>query len=232
MSGYWLSVNGTALTNSGYGLGVPDPYNPLNLPPYTFRCQFVPGFVPEYSGCTYTQVSSSPNVWDITKVDNPTDMRELFWENSSAISPRLWKVLGANMTGVTNMQAIFEGCEILDEVCLFDTRSVTDMSYFACMASQLNMIPEFPTGSVTNFSHAFSNIQNLTRVPMLDLTSAQNMDYTFSDTQFVEGGALDLYNVAAARMPAIANHTHTFEDCGWMTTTGRAELEQIPSDWK
>lgn len=328
----WLSYNGNGLTShAGYGLGVPDPYNPLNLPPYTLRCQFEPGFTPTPSelishGCTFTQVSSSPNVWDVTKVDNPTDMSLLF--SQSSYGHWLRKVLGGNTRGVTNMRMMFDGCVLLDEVSIFDSSSVTNMDYVFYGCANLRGIPLLPWTSVTTMMYAFSDsglesfpaldtssvesmfqafagcrylssvssfdcssltdaswlfyncyglreatyldlshVTNaramyagcgnmttapatlntssvtdmrqmfagcsaLTRVPMLDLSSVTDMSTAFANCYMVRSGALALYNVAAARVPAIARHSGTFYECGSYTTTGQAELAQIPSDWK
>jgi hypothetical protein len=48
----------------------------------------------------------------------------------------------------------------------------------------------------------------------------------------VESGALALYNQMAGQATPPGNHARCFYNCGANTTTGAAELAQIPSDWK
>jgi len=48
----------------------------------------------------------------------------------------------------------------------------------------------------------------------------------------VESGALALYQQASTQTNPPSSHSNTFRDCGSNTTTGAAELAQIPSDWK
>jgi hypothetical protein len=58
------------------------------------------------------------------------------------------------------------------------------------------------------------------------------MNNTFGQTLNVEGGALALYQQASSQTNPPSSHSQTFYDCGKNTTTGAAELSQIPSDWK
>jgi len=48
----------------------------------------------------------------------------------------------------------------------------------------------------------------------------------------VESGALALYQQASTQATPPAYHHYTFYRCGRDTTTGAAELAQIPSSWK
>jgi hypothetical protein len=47
----------------------------------------------------------------------------------------------------------------------------------------------------------------------------------------VQSGALALYNQMSTQITPPAEHTQTFRSCGSHTTTGAAELAQIPSSW-
>ena len=103
-----------------YGSTPPDPYNPLNLPPYTIRLKFNNGVTPTFSYGTAVQVSSSPNVWDLTYQNSN-------WQYLVSSQTRLIEVLGANTSSVTVMDDMFAGCDELTSLSLFDTSAVTNM---------------------------------------------------------------------------------------------------------
>lgn len=159
-----------------------DPYNPLNLPPNTVRVVTPdnqppsrgPGAVATYE--TATLVPGTTNVYDVYK--SGTDFTKLL--NYSNIV----EVLGANTTGITNMEMMFYNCTSLTSIPLFDTNKVT------------------------------------------------NMDSMFQGCKNVQTGALALYQQASSQTNPPTSHTLTFRYCGSNTTTGVAELAQIPSDWK
>jgi len=48
----------------------------------------------------------------------------------------------------------------------------------------------------------------------------------------VQSGALALYQQASSQTTPPTSHNQTFYNCGSNTTTGSAELAQIPSGWK
>ena len=177
-----------------------DPYNPLGLPAYTIRLKFTDGVTPSFSNGTAVQVSSSPNVWDLTY--NNSDWMELIKNQTSLI-----EVLGANTSSVTNMNGMFQGCTSLTTVPLFDTRSVTRMPSM------------------------FSNCTSLTAVPLLDTSRVQYMTYMFNNCRNVASGAYALYQQASSQSTPPTNYSGCFTNCGVDTTTGAAELAQIPSTW-
>jgi len=100
----------------------PDPYNPLNLPPFTIRLLYEDGVTPSFSKGTGVQVSSSPNVWDLTYENSD-------WNRLLSVDREVLEVLGANTTNVTDMNYLFTNCSSLYSVPLFDTRNVTNMSH-------------------------------------------------------------------------------------------------------
>ena len=133
-----------------------DPYNPLNLPPYTIRCKFSSGYTPDM-GDSQTLVDASDNVWDITL--NNTVWGSLFLGNTNII-----EVLGANTTGVTDMSWTFYGCSSLTSVPLFDTSSCTNMSSmfrncFLVQSGALALYQQASTQAITpqHNSYTFQN---------------------------------------------------------------------------
>lgn len=179
-----------------------DPLNPLGLPPYTIRCQFSPGYTPTHIGHSQTLVDAASNVWDIFR-DDP-DWSNLFTDDEER---PLLSVLGANTSGVTYMNDMFEDHRSLTTVALFDTSEVTDMSQM------------------------FYNCRALTSIPLFNTSSVDSMDYMFYYCKNVQSGALALYQQASTQTTPPTGHINTFSRCGTDTVTGAAELAQIPTSW-
>jgi surface protein len=232
--------------------GPSDPYNPLNLPPFTVRCKFVQGYTP-YSDLyrSTTLVSADENIWDITRiVYNLWDFRNLFLRTDELI-----EVLGANTTGVTLMDGMFNDCHNLSVVNLFDTRSCTTMEYMFCDCTSLTSVPLFDTSSVTNMYGTFHFCTSLASLPLFDThlvedmtgmlglceslryiplfntESVRNVQDAFQYCENVESGALALYQQMSNQDVPPVIFGAAFHKCGNNTTTGLAELQQIPESW-
>lgn len=203
--------NGKLLISSGTGnvlqSGSPiDPYNPLNLPPFTIRVKFSSGYTP-YMGDSQVLVDPVENVWDITK--NSTDWQSLLWSSASIPSGYLptIEILGANSSGVTNMLDMINYNTMLESVAIFDTSSVTNITYMLEQCSSLKHIPLFDTRNVNRCIAAFRGCTN------------------------VESGALAMYNQLSTQANVPQYHSYCFTDCGINTASGLAELQQIPQSW-
>lgn len=219
-----ISYDGNVITYNDRWIEITDPLNPLNLPPYTIRLLYKDGVTPTFSYGTATQISSSPNIWDLT------------YENSSWVALLsfhidLLEVLGANSTGVTSMNSMFVGCYSLTTVPLFDTSKVRDMGNMFEGCSSLTSIPLFNTSNVTNMLSMFHYCSSLTYIPLFNTSKVTIMVGTFYNCNKVESGALALYQQASTQTNPPTDHQDTFLNCGINTTTGSAELSQIPSSW-
>ena len=186
-----------------------DPYNPLNLPANTVRVRTSNGKVPiKLSGSagtsyeTATLVPGTSDVYDVYK--SGTDFTQLLRDSTNVV-----EVLGANTSNVTNMFGMFFNCYSITTVPLFDTSNVTNMErmFYSCEYSLTN-IPLFNTSKVTNMNSMFYNCKS------------------------VQSGALALYQQASTQAKPPSKHVSTFKNCGSNTTTGAAELAQIPNNWK
>ena len=230
-----------------------DPYNPLNLPPNTVRVRTNDGAVPNKTSPTSyetaTLVEGTSDVYDVYK--SGTDFSFLLCDSSNIV-----EVLGANTTGITKMYSMFNYCTSLTTVALFDTSSVTDMHNMFWYCYSLTSVPLFDTSIVTYMYDMFGNCNSLTSVPLFDTSSVTNMDEMFikcsalktvpllntsrvrfmgrmfENCTYVQSGALALYQQASTQANPPSSHTKTFYNCGVNTTTGAAELAQIPEDWK
>lgn len=187
-----------------YGSATPvDPYNPLGLPANTIRCKFNSSSYTPTIGDSQTLVETGDN-YSVWDIYIASNT----WSQLFVRSTRLTEVLGANTTNVTSMSGLFMSAYTLTKLALFDTSNVTNMYYFCGGADTLTNIPLFNTSKVTDVGYAFNNCY------------------------YVTGGALALYNQMATQANPPSNHYRTFYQCGKNTTTGAAELAQIPSDWK
>lgn len=191
-----LTYNGNIVTYGGSWVNA-DPLNPLGLPSRTMRVLFEDGYTPTSSYGTFTQVSSAQgaNIWDFYRNDGSWT----FTFNSYVL-----EVLGANTSTVYGMARLFNNCQALRSVALFDTSNVTNMSGMFKYCYSLPTIPLFDTSRVKNFSEMFLLCRSLATLPQLDTSSATNMssfldmgDYN-ANTSLTSLPQLDLSNVTNA----------------------------------
>lgn len=180
-----------------------DPLNPFGLPDNNIRVKFKSGYTPT-QGDTQTLVDSTNNIWDIYKQSN--EWNDLFKNNTNIL-----EILGANTTNVTSMTRMFAACSALSNVQLFDTSNVTNIE---------GMFDMYGVNSA------------LTSIPLFNTSRVYNMNAAFYNCKSVQSGALALYQQASSQTNPPGHHINTFYDCGKNTTTGAAELAQIPYDWK
>ena len=135
-------------------------------------------------------------------------------------------------SSVVYMQSMFLSCSSLKSVPLFDTSSVLYMSNMFGECTSLKSVPLFNTSSAKSMVSMFYGCSSLKSVPLLDTSSVTNMESMFQYCRNVESGALALYQQASSQATPPSSHAYCFRDCGLDTTTGAAELAQIPSDWK
>lgn len=140
---------------------------PIDLPAYTIRLRYRDGVTPSFAYGTATQVSQSPNVWDLTYESGS-------WRNLLKDDNDLIEVLGANSTNVWRMDGMFNWCENLTTVAVFDTSACTNLSQMFSNCTSLTSVPLFDTSSATNISYFVSGCILLTTVPLFDTHNATN----------------------------------------------------------
>lgn len=202
----WCSSTGATPIPPGPGPGPePDPYNPLNLPPNTVRVRTSDG-QPPIKG-TYTTYDTATLVSGTNNVYDVyikiTTFKQLLYGSSNVV-----EIIGANTSNITDMSRMFSGCSKLSSISLFNTSNVTNMNAM------------------------FSGCLSLKSLPLLDTSSVTDTRGMFHSCLYVESGTLALYQQLSTQANPPTLHTGTFYDCGELTTTGAAELAQIPSDWK
>lgn len=223
-----LKINNKVLKiNSNWLNGVtsPEPPGPEpSLPPYTLRLKFTEGVTPTFSKGTGVQVSSSPNIWDLTYENSN-------WSSLLTMQYYLLEVIDGNTTGVTDMSYLVRECVSLTQVSLFDTSNVTNMRMMFVYCDNLDNVPLFNTSKATDMHGMFTDCISLSYIPLFDTSSCTDMMYIFRGCTNVQSGALALYQQASTQTTPPIIHNNAFEDCGIDTQTGAAELAQIPSSW-
>lgn len=184
---------------------------PIILPANTLRLKFTEGYTPTgNSAITYTQVSSSPNIWDVTNSSSNGMWNSIFYGNTNLLEV----IATGDLSAATSMYGLFDSCTSLTSVADFTT-----------------------TSSVTNFQSMFKGCSSLTNVPSVNITSATNAIYMFWHCTGVQSGALSFYQQLSSHSWPAYTSSHnvgcvrTFENCGTDTVSGLAELNQIPSNY-
>ena len=93
---------------------------------------------------------------------------------------RLQKILSYDTTSsVTLMKGMFNYCNKLSTIPLFNTSLVNDMSYMFYNCSNLTTISQLDTSNVRNMDYMFSNCSNLISTPQLNTIKVTNMNSMF-----------------------------------------------------
>lgn len=181
-----------------------------------------------------------------------TDMYEMFdhcssfevlpWLDTSSVTTMEGMMAGTQIVSfpaidthnVTNMYDMFRSCLNLRDVPMLDTSNVETMRTMFYDCASLETVPTFNTSKVKNMSGILWSCLKLRAVPLFDVSSLENISLAFADDYRVESGALALYNRAKDVIPASnpSAYSDAFRGCGEWTTTGAAELAQIPESWK
>lgn len=252
MSTKVVGRGGIAISFGGKILGREFP-----LPSFTLRFEFSDSsYSPlnsTWSKGSWAKVQgSSTNRWDWTCTD--TNWLNAF-ENKFTNPNNMVKIVDSNTTGVLKTFGLFDGCSSITEVCYMDvskttdtrymfrhctslrtsdvyyTRHAIDISYMYDGCTSLEVAPHVNTTEVIEALAVFRNCTSIKYVPLLNFPVVVNVDGLFYNCVNVEEGALDLYNRLLPRASEIG-HYSTFHNCGSNTTTGAAELAQIPANWK
>ena len=155
----------------------------------------------------YTPEKEGATITLVDEANNVWDITRESWDSLFFEDTFLVEVLGANSSDIIYMDDTFGRCTNLVRVSAMDTSSVESLGGLFGFCSSLQALPDLPVDNVSYASNAF-----------------------YSCTS-VASGILSMYNKLSAT-GKVDSHTDTFYNCGSSTTTGAAELAQIPDDWK
>lgn len=135
---------------------------------------------------------------------------------------------------VDEASACFINCKKLKNAPNFDLSNVRTGSYVqqmfdGCIA--LESAPDYDISLCNTAAYMFRNCTELKKVPSLVGTNLITVDSIFNGCRKVTEGALDLYNYLSTKEKVVTSRGSAFSNCGADTTTGAAELAQIPSSW-
>lgn len=201
-----------------------------------------------YGMFAYTSVKTIPNLY----THNVTTMQEMFdhcsrlevipWMDTSNVTSMEAMMEGTQIVSfpeldthkVTSMWDMFRSCLCLKDVPMMDTSNVVTMKTMFYDCASLETIPTFNTSKVKNMRGILWDCLKLKTVPLFDVTSLEDIALAFAYDYRVESGSLALYNRAKDVIPASSTsaYVEAFNGCGAWTTTGAAELAQIPESWK
>lgn len=180
------------------------------------------------TGGTWKKLNTTEtNVWDWTK--NGTNFATAF-KDAFKSSDNLVSVIAAGDTSsVTSFDSFFFGCSSIVYVCDFNTSAATNINHMF-RATSITKSPNINTGNVTNAESAYFG-SAIEEVPLLNTGKMVDVDYMFINCFNVKSGAKALYEQMTTQTTPPSSHTQTFQNCGRDTTTGAAELAQIPASW-
>lgn len=155
------------------------------------------------AGCTWTQISAEPNIWEYRR--EPDHLQEQDpWKANAWDEEFMYKfhdyehnqveVLGGNTTGITSMNAMLAHNPGLTRVALFDTSSVYDMQQ---MLLALRDAQDPDPSAYTS---------HLVEVPNFDFTSCL-------DAQGMFCGSVELETIPAFDLKGVCDANRMFEDC-------------------
>ena len=179
------------------------------------------------AGSRWEQVTSSPNVWDYSRAT--TSFSQEFKNKSFGSASDQAAVISGDFTGVTDISEMFKGTK-LTSFSVSNTDSLTNCSG-AFYETSLTSCPDIDTSEVTDFSYMFDGCGSLTSVRLYDTGAAVDVSNMFRGTLLVASGALSLYNQMSGQTTPPVTHSDCFSSCGSNTSTGRADLAEIPQDW-
>lgn len=148
----------------------------------------------------------------IDEIGGGANLRNVTFIAAEGTSYRLYRM-------ATDSIGAFDGAQLLESVNVYERGA----------SGQLTQVPLPLTGYA---NYAFRNCRSLTYMPLLDVSGVSQCPGMFYGCVNIAGGILDVYDVLKVNCVSYSSHVQAFTDCGIDTTTGRAELVQIPNDWK
>lgn len=232
-----------------------DPYNPLGLADNTLRIEVTEGSTVNVYDGTSTQISSSPNVWEISD-PNGTQMPYYYLSSGGhvlkvlgakrklgdATSDYAWSNVKDDASYITYIGSVdligYDSANVfknMSNLTHIGNVNVSDLSSFEDMFYNCSSLVEIGNiqmkSDVTNFKGCFQSCNSITALPTLNLASATNVK-NFMLECYLYPHPLTIYNQLSNMGSQITVHDAAFHNCGRDTVTGAAELAQIPSGWK
>lgn len=211
---------------------------PIDLPPNTVRLRYADGVIlsadSRFPDVTLTQISSIPNIWDLTNTDNN------WWRllsDYTGYGSGLLEIIGANVSGVDSLTGLCYGCKSLYKVCNLNLTGVFAVTAMFGGCINLTQVGSINMSGVQLMNDMFNGCKQLPVIPNITLPSYKsdnNCYQMFYACYKVSSGITNLYNRLryVIDTSSVGNYLSCFHDCGRDSPTGSAELAQIPVKWK
>lgn len=205
-----------------------DPYNPYNLDPGVVRLTF--------STSSYdpnTDVNG-PDIGYWTRVNDSTwdfhpyilGLEDKFFGLSESFNLESWNL--RNYSG--RVFASFRGSGLvnINNPIDFSVSSINGIHEMFAQSHIVYACPGIRLQPNQSAENMFRNCQELIEIPIFDWDYVPStIDQMFAGDHYVRSGMIRLYD----NWSTIERHAQCFRQCGMSTTTGAAELAQIPQDW-
>lgn len=211
------------------------------LPVRTFRFKFSdaafdPSTTLASANLTWTAVNASSGIWDAVNISTATSpYANLFKDllSTTNMGTVRCELVEANTSDMTSAYNLFQNCSALTKIGKMDLSSVTITSGMCADCTKLTEFPDIDIDTLSVAESMFLHCNILQKVPDLgQLPNITNVRSMFQGCRFVMSGILAMYNILSTRITTVSNHRYCFTSCGSSTSTGSAELAQIPSGWK
>lgn len=177
-----------------------------------------------------TEFAALGNVWDL--ILQTTSWDNLFENKFTDPNNDVEIVRAGTLSGLETAKSCFEGCTSLKRIsCDLDFTGVTSTHFMFAGCVNLEYVPDLDLSSVTDAVGMFGGCTSLKNVPSMVISPSCQITHLFIYCQSVESGALALYNRLVEHGEHSAPHEDCFKHCGTNTSSGRAELAQIPESW-
>ena len=201
---------------------------------------------------TNTGASSSPSEnrvlsfiekVDLTDVPITTNsLKAFFWD-----AKNLKEVTGMSDTSsVINTQSMFQNCNKLESIPLFNTSNVTNMQQMFDSCVNLTTIPLLNTGKVITMQNMFEYCYKLESIPLLDTSNVTNMQGMFrncrilitipllntnkvTDMANIFSGCTNLESIPQIDTGSVTSTQSMFSGCNSLTTIPLLNTSNVTS---
>lgn len=159
-----------------------------------------------------------------------------YFNNTFPMSQHSYDIIDSNLSGVTDASMLINSARRIVNCVLKNTGDIINayrMLSGGNRASTLTTLNALDLHSATDIHSLMAGDNSL--ISPLDITlsgAVTDCGSAFYNCKKVPSGALAIYESLSSQAIPPSTHDTTFYNCGSSTTTGAAELAQIPSDWK
>lgn len=239
----WATTNGTVWSfNGSIVTSIVDSENPQGIPPSTIRLKFSdPTYNPTTqsfdSNLVWTQVSSSPNIWDAWYGPISSEFKVSwagFFYNKFTDHTNTVEVVGANFRGIHNVSQLFEKCSSLLRVGNIDFGDAIVAQGMFAYCSNLRTVgdivilgsPIYDQGGHVTYSvnvyQMFQNCNSLTTVGNIRIDYASSLESMFDSCG-------SLTTVGTIYAPEVLNIRNLFDFCNSLTSVQSITLSDTAS---